>query len=88
MLVVRWTHDTIDGRAIFCYDQHQGQSIYKSLDQFWRGEKAVVELDSPLDVEHLAFFAPLPMVGERNVLPFLAPDFVLFVESGVIEANP
>ena len=47
---MRWTYDTVDGPAILRHDQHAGQSIYKSLDQFGRGDKPVEDLGSPLDV--------------------------------------
>ena len=50
VLAIRWTHDTIDGRGIFLHGEYKAQSIYKLVDSIFRGEKAIEELDEPLDI--------------------------------------
>ena len=50
VLAIRWTHDTIDGRSIFLHGRHQGQSIYKLVDQVFRGNMPIEDLDAPLDI--------------------------------------
>ena len=46
---IRWSHDTVDSRACFAHDAHAGQSMYKLLDQVWRGVKRVSDFE-PMDV--------------------------------------